>query len=67
MEQKTTQQSGTTSSPKRRPGRPCVSVPPQEIKDLRDGGMSWRQIARHLDIGTATAMRLYVLAADERT
>ena len=65
MEQKTTQQSDSPGNRKRRPGRPCVSVLPQEVKALRDGGMSWRQIARHLGIGTATAMRLYVEAADE--
>ena len=40
-------------------GRPRCVVSPNEVRDLRDTGMSWRQIKRVLGIGTATAMRLY--------
>ena len=39
-------------------GRPRVSVTPQQVQQLRNQGASWRQTARALGIGTATAMRL---------
>jgi transposase-like protein len=40
-------------------GRFRVTVGPEHVKQLRDGGLSWRRTARRLGIGTATAMRLY--------
>ena len=40
-------------------GRPRVKVTPEQVKQLRDGANSWREIARALGIGTATAMRLH--------
>ena len=42
----------------RPPGRPRCGVDPQEVIELRATGQSWREIARTLKIGTATAMRL---------
>jgi DNA-binding NarL/FixJ family response regulator len=39
-------------------GRPRCSVSGTEVRKLLDEGLSWRQIARALNIGTATAMRL---------
>jgi len=39
-------------------GRPRGSVTPQQVQQLRSQGASWRQTARALRIGTATAMRL---------
>ena len=39
-------------------GRPRVSVTPQQVQQLRGQGASWRQTAKALGIGTATAMRL---------
>jgi len=44
-------------------GRPPCTVDPEEVCRLRDQGLSWRQVARELDIGTATAMRLRQQAA----
>jgi hypothetical protein len=43
----------------RPPGRPRCGVDPQRVERLRSAGQSWREIARTLSIGTATAMRLY--------
>jgi len=43
---------------KNRVGRPRVPVTVQQVQRLRSDGSSWRQVARHLGIGTATAMRL---------
>ena len=40
-------------------GRPRVCAAPQQVRTLRSRGLSWRQIARTLRIGTATAMRLF--------
>jgi DNA invertase Pin-like site-specific DNA recombinase len=40
-------------------GRPRVAARSIDVKRLREGGGSWRQIARVLGIGTATAIRLY--------
>jgi transposase-like protein len=40
-------------------GRPRVRVTPEDVYDLRSKGVSWRRIAKHLKIGTATAMRLF--------
>jgi DNA invertase Pin-like site-specific DNA recombinase len=39
-------------------GRPRVSVTPEQVRRLRSQGASWRQTAKALGIGTATAMRL---------
>lgn len=39
-------------------GRPRCAVPPAEVLRLRSQALSWRQIAKALKIGTATAMRL---------
>jgi hypothetical protein len=40
-------------------GRPRVNVTSAEVRQLREEGCSWRQIAEILGIGTATAMRRY--------
>jgi len=40
-------------------GRPRCSVDPEDVRQFRGAGLSWRQIARRFGIGTATAMRLY--------
>jgi hypothetical protein len=42
-------------------GRPKCGVSGANVRQLRDQGRSWRQIAEALRIGTATAMRLYQL------
>ncbi len=39
-------------------GRPRVSVTPEQVRQLQSQGASWRQTAKALGIGTATAMRL---------
>jgi hypothetical protein len=39
-------------------GRPRVRITPQQVQQLRSQGASWRQLAKVLGIGTATAMRL---------
>ena len=39
-------------------GRPRVDIKPEQVSHLRSQGASWRQIAKALGIGTATAMRL---------
>ena len=39
-------------------GRPRVSITPEQVQQLRSQGASWRQTAKALGIGTATAMRL---------
>jgi transposase len=39
-------------------GRPRVRINPEQVSQLRSQGSSWRQIAKTLGIGTATAMRL---------
>jgi hypothetical protein len=39
-------------------GRPRVRVSPEQVWQKWSRGASWRQIARALGIGTATAMRL---------
>ena len=50
----------TLEAPRKHPGgRPRVTADPDEVRRLRDLGASWRRIARTLDVGTATAMRLY--------
>ena len=46
-------------------GRPRVSVTPEQVWQLRGQGASWRQTAKALGIGTATAMRL-ILSKDGR-
>ena len=40
-------------------GRPRVKITPSDVHELRSRGVSWRKIAKHLKIGTATAMRLF--------
>lgn len=49
-------QSGAGTKP--RAGRPRVCVNPEDVNRMRSHGASWRQIAKALGIGTATAMRL---------
>jgi transposase len=44
--------------PKHSVGRPRVSIKPEQVSQLRSQGASWREIAKALGIGTATAMRL---------
>lgn len=44
---------------KRKVGRPCVSILPEQVGLLKRQDMSWRQIGKTLGIGTATAMRLF--------
>jgi hypothetical protein len=44
---------------KSRVGRPTVLINPEQVGDLKGQGLSWRQIAKALRIGTATAMRLF--------
>jgi hypothetical protein len=39
-------------------GRPRVCVTPEQVQKLLSEGASWRQTAKALGIGTATAMRL---------
>jgi len=51
------------SGAKNKSGRPKCNVSAAEVRQLRDQGQSWRQIARALNIGTATAMRLCRLDA----
>jgi len=46
-------------------GRPRVRVSAEEVQRLRNQGRSWRQTARALGIGTATAMRLLGSLATE--
>ena len=41
-------------------------VATEEVRRLRGQGTSWRQIARKLGIGTATAMRLFRSITRER-
>jgi transposase len=47
-------------------GRPRVSIKPEQVSQLRNQGSSWRQIAKVLGIGTATAMRLVRLGDEAR-
>ena len=47
-------------------GRPRVSIKPEQVSQLRNQGSSWRQIAKALGIGTATAMRLIRLSDEAR-
>jgi len=46
-------------------GRPRVTVTPEQVRQLRGQGASWRQTAKALKIGTATAMRLVLLRMTE--
>ena len=43
---------------KNRGGRPRVTAKPEQVRQLRSQGESWRRAAKALGIGTATAMRL---------
>ena len=36
-----------------------MRIKPEEVNQLRNQGATWRQIAKALRIGTATAMRLF--------
>ena len=45
-------------------GRPRVSVTAEQVWQLRSQDASWRQIAKALRIGTATAMRLLLSKND---
>jgi len=47
-------------------GRPRVTVTPQQVWQLRSQGASWRQTAKALRIGTATAMRLVLSMIESR-
>ena len=47
-------------------GRPRVNIKPEQVSQLRNRGSSWRQIAKVLGIGTATAMRLVRLVGETR-
>ena len=40
-------------------GRPRVQVEPEHVHQLRIQERSWREIAKALTIGTASAMRLF--------
>ena len=44
---------------KRRVGRPCVMIKPEQVGQLKSQHLSWRRIGKALGIGTATAMRLF--------
>jgi len=44
---------------KRPVGRPRVRITSEQVRQLRSQGTSWRQIAKVLRIGTATAIRLF--------
>jgi hypothetical protein len=44
---------------KRKVGRPCVSIRPEQVGLLKRQDVSWRRIGKALGIGTATAMRLF--------
>ena len=46
-------------------GRPRISVTPEQVQQLRSQGASWRQTAKALGIGTATAMRLVLSRVTE--
>jgi len=43
----------------RQVGRPRVTVPREQIVDLRSHGCSWRQISRALGAGVGTVRRIY--------
>jgi transposase-like protein len=45
-------------------GRPRVSVTPEQVRQLLSQGVSLRQTAKALGIGTATAMRLVPIKND---
>jgi hypothetical protein len=44
----------------------CHESKPEQVSQLRNQGSSWRQIAKALGIGTATAMRLIRLSDEAR-
>jgi hypothetical protein len=44
---------------KRKVGRRCVSIQPEQVDLLKRQEVSWRRIGKALGIGTATAMRLF--------
>ena len=45
--------------PKNRVGRPRVHVTQEQVRALKNEGVSWRQIARVLKIGATTARKLF--------
>jgi transposase len=47
-------------------GRPRATIKPEQVSQLRNQGLSWRQIAKTLGIGTATAMRVLRLVDEDR-
>jgi len=47
-------------------GRPRVHITPEQVQELRNQGVPWRQVAKTLGIGTATAMRLFRSSAGGR-
>ena len=47
--------------PKLPVGRPRVGIQAEQVSQLHSQGASWREIAKALGIGTATAMRLFRL------
>jgi hypothetical protein len=49
----------SNTSLKRKVGRPCVSIQPEQVGQLKRQDVSWRRIGKALGIGTATAMRLF--------
>jgi DNA invertase Pin-like site-specific DNA recombinase len=45
--------------PENRIGRPRVRVTQEQVRALRNEGISWRQIAKALKIGATTVRRLF--------
>jgi len=41
----------------RKPGRPRSDVSGQEVTELREQGLSWRQVASRIGVSPATCMR----------
>src|SRR3989442_6213695 len=50
--------SGDRSQEKRKPGRPRCEASPEQVRALRESGMSWRLIGSALGISKASAARL---------
>jgi hypothetical protein len=51
--------------PGRKCGRPRCNITGEQVRALRDQGMSWRPLAAALGVSTATAKRLYDALARE--
>jgi hypothetical protein len=45
--------------PKNRVGRPRVHATPEQVRVLKNDGVSWRQIAKVLIIGATSARMLF--------